>query len=338
MTSEKTLALPPFGTSFGETMTVASWEGGAWSTPSRRPVGPLSLHPGAHVLHYGSSCFEGLKAYRSVDGVVRLFRPDRHVARLRGSAERLWLPVPPAELALDMIVQAVEANLDQVPPTPGSLYIRPTLIGTAANIGAAGSPTTEALLYVLTSPVGDYFADGVAPLRIAVEQERRRTTEQFGAVKTGANYAMALGATMEARAAYDVAQVLFAPEGRVQETGASNVMLISADRVVTPPADGSVLEGVTRSSLLTLAAARGLTVEERVLTVEELVAWCEHGEVALSGTAAVLAPVGSLIVDGAEVTVGDGRAGRHTLELREALIETQVGKVEDVHGWTLPVG
>jgi len=147
-----------------------------------------------------------------------------------------------------MIVDAVEANLDQVPPTPGSLYLRPTLIGTAANIGAAGSPTTEALLYVLASPVGDYFADGVSPLRIAVEQKRRRTTEQFGAVKTGANYAMALGVTMEARAAYDVAQVLFAPDGRVQETGASNVMLISSDRVITPPADGSILEGVTRES------------------------------------------------------------------------------------------
>jgi len=236
-----------------------------------------------------------------------------------------------------MIVDAVQANLDHVPPTPGSLYIRPTLIGTSANIGAAGSPTREALLFVLTSPVGDYFAGGVTPLRIAVEQKRRRTTEQFGAVKTGANYAMALGVTMEARAAYDVAQVLFAPDGRVQETGASNVMLISADRVVTPPADGSILQGVTRESLLTLASDRGMTVEERTVTVDELLAWCEAGEVALAGTAAVLAPVGTLIVDGAEITVGDGQAGPHTLELREALIETQVGKAEDVHGWTLPL-
>jgi branched-chain amino acid aminotransferase len=269
--------------------------------------------------------------------VIRIFRPDRHVARLRASAERLWLPVPPEGLALEMIVDAVQANLDHVPPTPGSLYIRPTLIGTSANIGAAGSPTREALLFVLTSPVGDYFAGGVTPLRIAVEQKRRRTTEQFGAVKTGANYAMALGVTMEARAAYDVAQVLFAPDGRVQETGASNVMLISADRVVTPPADGSILQGVTRESLLTLASDRGMTVEERTVTVDELLAWCEAGEVALAGTAAVLAPVGTLIVDGAEITVGDGQAGPHTLELREALIETQVGKAEDVHGWTLPL-
>src|SRR5690606_12753014 len=116
-----------------------------------------------------------------------------------------------------------------------------------------------------------------------------------------------------------------------------NVMLISADRVVTPPADGSILQGVTRESLLTLASDRGMTVEERTVTVDELLAWCEAGEVALAGTAAVLAPVGTLIVDGAEITVGDGQAGPHTLELREALIETQVGKAEDVHGWTLPL-
>jgi len=338
VTAHEKPALPPFGTAFGETMTVARWENGEWSEPHRRPTGPLSLHPGAHVLHYGSACFEGLKAHRGIDDVVRIFRPQRHVDRLRASAERLWLPVPPADLVLGMIVDAVEANLDQAPPTPGSLYLRPTLIGTAANIGAAGSPTTEALLYVLASPVGDYFADGVSPLRIAVEQKRRRTTEQFGAVKTGANYAMALGVTMEARAAYDVAQVLFAPDGRVQETGASNVMLISSDRVITPPADGSILEGVTRESILILASDRGLRVEERPVTVDELVSWCEKGEVALSGTAAVLAPVGTLIVDGAEITVGDGAAGRHTLELRQALIDTQVGRAEDVHGWTLPVG
>lgn len=318
-------------------MSVARWSGGEWSEPALEPVAPLALHPGSHVLHYGSACFEGLKAHRGVDDVVRLFRPDRHAARLSASARRLCLPVPPAEMTQAMMKETVRANLDLVPHSPGSLYLRPTLIGTAPNIGAAGSPTTEALLYILSSPVGDYFAGGVSPLRIAVETERWRTTPQFGSVKTGANYAMALAATMEARQEYEVAQVLFAPRGMVQETGASNVLLLDDARVVTPPTDGSLLEGVTRDSILTMASDRGMEVEERPITVDEMVAWVERGEVALAGTAAILAPVGTLVVEGRDVTVGDGGAGPATLELREALIERQIAKVPDDHGWTVAV-
>lgn len=325
--------LPPFGTTFGEKMAVANWADGEWSQPALEPVAPLPMHPGAHVLHYGSACFEGMKAHRGVDDVVRTFRLDRHVARLRASAERLCLPVPEVGMASDMVMETVKANRALVPQPPGSLYLRPTLVGTAANIGAAGSPTTEALLFVLSSPVGDYFAGAGAPLRIAVEVKRPRTTPQFGSVKTGANYAMALGVTMEARARFDVAQVLFAPDGVVQETGASNVLLMSADRVVTPALDGSFLEGVTRDSALTLAAEGGLTVEERPVGVDELIAWCDEGEVALAGTAAVLAPVGTLVVDGEDIQVGDGKAGRVTLELRQALMDTQAARRPDVHGW-----
>lgn len=318
-------------------MAVAHWTSDGWSSVSLEPVAPLRMHPAAHALHYGSSCFEGLKAHRGIDDTVRIFRIDRHVARLRSSAERLHLPVPEAEVVADMIVETVRSNLHLVPDTPGSLYIRPTLVGTAPNIGAAGSPTTEAILYILTSPVGDYFAGGVDPLRIAVETQRPRTTPQFGSVKTGANYAMALGVTMAARARYGVAQVLFAPDGVIQETGASNVLLISDQAVVTPVLDGSFLEGVTRDSLLTLAADRGMKVDERVVTVDDLIAWCSSDEVALSGTAAVLASVGALVIDGDEVAVGDGNAGRETLELRQALIDTQIGRLPDRYGWTLPV-
>lgn len=328
--------LPPFGTVFGESMAVARWTDGAWSEAELEPVAPFPMHPASHVFHYGSACFEGLKAHRGVDGRVRVFRLDRHVARMRSSAERLCLPVPAPELLTEMVTGTVRANLDAVPETPGSLYIRPTLVGTAPNIGAAGSPTTEAMLFILTSPVGEYFAG--RPLRIAVETDRPRTTPQFGSVKTGANYAMALGVTMEAREKHDVAQVLFAPGGILQETGASNVLLLRPDRVVTPALDGSFLDGVTRSSILTLAADRGLAVEERQVTLAELVDWSRSGgEIALAGTAAVLAPVGTLIVDGEEVTVGDGEVGETTLSLRQGLLDIQVARVADTHEWTVEV-
>lgn len=317
---------------------MARWGSEGWSDPSLEPVAPLSMHPAAHVLHYGSACFEGLKAHKGVDGVVRIFRLDRHVSRLRASAERLCLPIPPAEMATEMIVDTVSKNLHVVPEAPGSLYIRPTLVGTEANIGAAGSPAAQALLFILTSPVGDYFAGGMKPLRIVVETEHPRTTPQFGSVKSGANYAMALGVTMKARRRFDANQVLFAPGGEIQETGASNVLLISEGRVVTPALNGSFLEGVTRDSLLTLARDRGYEVEERAIGVDEIVAWSTDGEIALSGTAAVLAPVGALIVGGDEVTVGDGGVGGNTLALRQSLVDAQVARTTDHHGWTLAVG
>lgn len=333
----ETSKLPAFGTAFGDTMAVARWGSDGWGEHRVEPVAPIGMHPAAHVLHYGSACFEGLKAHRGVDGTVRIFRMDRHVARLRASAGHLYLPVPPAEMVSQMIVDTVRDNLALVPDPPGSLYIRPTLVGTAANVGAAGSPTTEALLFILTSPVGDYFPGGLTPLRIAVEKEQPRTTPQFGSVKTGANYAMALGPTMQARDRYGVAQVLFAPGGFIQETGASNVLLLSEDRVVTPPIDGTFLHGVTRDSVLILAADRGMRVEERAVDCDELVHWCRDGEVALAGTAAVLAPVGTLVIDGRDVMVGDGGVGAKTVELRQALVDTQVGRAEDRHGWTFPV-
>lgn len=248
--------LPPFGTVFGESMAVARWTG-SWASPNMEAVAPLSLHPAAHVLHYGSSCFEGLKAHRGLDDRVRVFRLDRHVSRMMASAERLCLPVPDRESLTSMVIDTVEVNLGQVPEPPGSLYIRPTLIGTAPNIGAAGSPTTEAILFILTSPVGEYFAGGLNPLRIGLETRRPRTTPQFGSVKTGANYAMALGVTMEAKRTQGVAQVLFAQGGVVQETGASNVLLLDRDQVVTPKLDGSFLEGVTRDSILAVGSRHG---------------------------------------------------------------------------------
>lgn len=326
-----------FGTAFGGQMSLARWHDGEWEAPALRPLAALELHPGAHALHYGSSCFEGLKAFRGPKSEARIFRLDRHVARMRASAEQLCLPVPGADMLTEMVVDAVRANLGEIPEPPGALYVRPTLIGTDPNIGAAAAPATEALLYVITSPGGDYFGGGLHPLRLAVETERPRTVPRFGSVKTGANYAMALGVTREARAAYRADQVLFLNQGLVQETGASNLVLLDEGRLLTPTVDGTFLEGVTRDSLLTLASDLGFKVEELPLTLDDLLAWAEQGEIALSGTAAVLAPVGTLVVDGADVRVGGGAVGATTLRLRSHLVDVQTGRAPAPSGWITEV-
>jgi branched-chain amino acid aminotransferase len=329
-----------FGSVFSDRMSAARWAGGVWEAPKLEELAPISLHPGAHALHYGSACFEGLKAHRGVDGVVRVFRLERHVERLRTSAAALMLPVPPADLLEGMILDVVASALADVPEPPGSLYLRPTLIGTEANIGAAGRPTAEALLYVLASPVGDYFAGGDRPLSLAVETENPRTTPQFGMVKTGANYAMALGVTARASAASGVDQVLFAPGGVVQETGASNFLVVDGGTVITPERNSTFLNGVTLDSVLTVAADLGLEVQERTVTVDEVLTRAASAgcEAALSGTAAVLAGVGRLVHEGRDVTVGGGGVGDTTRTLRRALTDIHTGRQPDRHGWLTPVG
>lgn len=332
-------ASAPFGTVFAPTMAVATAVDSTFGASKVVPVEDLRLHPASHVLHYGSACFEGLKAHRGEDGTVRIFRAARHVERMRRSAELLHLPVPPADLLHGMLLDVVRDNITETPHPPGSLYLRPALMGTLANIGAAAAPSTQALLYVLASPVGDYFAGGVRPLSLLVETELPRSTPQFGQVKTGANYAMALGPTLAAKAEHGVDQVLFAPDGKVTETGAANLLLLDGERIVTPELDGSLLPGVTRDSILQLARDSGRTVSEQQLTIDDVVKWAEAGgEAALSGTAAVLAPVGTLVwADGRRVTFGDGDVGDTVTELRDALTSLHRGAVPDTHGWLEPV-
>jgi branched-chain amino acid aminotransferase len=324
-----------FGTVAAGRMIVAEASAGSFGGYEVRSTSDLVLHPFAHCLHYGSTCFEGLKAHRGVDGVVRIFRVDRHVARMRRTADLVQLPIPPADLLEAMIVAAVEANLDEVPDAPGALYLRPMLLGTDPNIGAAATPSMSALLVVVASPVGDYFAGGVRPLSLLVETEILRTTPQFGEAKAGANYLMALGVTRRARAEHGCDQVLFAPGGEVQETGAANFLLFDEGRVVTRALDSTFLHGVTRDSVLTLARDRGMAVEERSIAVDELLSW--QGEAALAGTAAVLSGVGTLVHRGEHRTVGDGSVGPVTLALREGLAAIQRGQAEDLHGWTRSV-
>lgn len=326
-------ARPAFGTVLAPNMVVANFLDGKWGSPEVRPVGPLQLHPAAHVLHYASSCFEGFKAYRWSDGSINIFRMDRHIERMRQSARALVLPEPdPSQLA-QMIRTAIEQNRDEVPEAPGALYLRPLLLGTTPNIGAAATPADEASLIVMASPVWDYFAGGMKPLRIFVEDVNSRTASQTGRVKTGGNYAAALGPTLDARKQYKADQVLFCPGGQVQETGAANFLLFRKGQILTRSLDATFLHGVTRDSLLTMARDDGYKVDERIFDVSEMIEWARDGEAALSGTAAVLAGVGVLIHRGTEHRLSGGEVGPATQELRRKLVSIQRGEIADRHGW-----
>src|SRR6202167_3006241 len=251
---------PTFGSLLTSHMAVASYAGGQWSKSEMKPVGPIELSPAAHVLHYASTCFEGFKAFRHADGSVHVFRMDRHIQRMRQSARQLVLPEPDAAQLADMVRAVISRCRDSVPEAPGALYLRPILFGTTANIGAAAMPASDALLLVLASPVWDYFAGGMKPLRILVDDENTRSAAQMGMVKTGGNYAAAMGPTLRARAQYQVDQVLFCPRGEVQETGAANFLLIGQKKLLTRSLDSTFLHGVTRDSLLTMARDSGYEV------------------------------------------------------------------------------
>jgi branched-chain amino acid aminotransferase len=324
---------PAFGTLLTSHMAVASWREGQWQQSEIKPVEPLAISPAAHVLHYASTCFEGFKAFRRADGSVHVFRMDRHIQRFQQSARQLVLPEPDAKQVADMVRAVITRCRDAVPEAPGALYLRPILFGTTANIGAAATPAAEALLIVLASPVWDYFSGGMKPLRILVDDQNTRSAEHMGIVKTGGNYAAALGPTLSARAKYQADQVLFCPGGQVQETGAANFFLIRDGELLTRSLDSTFLHGVTRDSLLTLGRDMGYSVSERKFDVLEMLDWAHGGEAALSGTAAVLAGVGTLIYAGTEHKVGTGEVGHLTRALRAQLVAVQQGEAPDRHGW-----
>lgn len=324
---------PSFGSVLTSQMAVAAFENGKWGAFDVRPVAPLALSPAAHVLHYASTCFEGFKAYRQPDGSVKLFRMDMHIRRMQQSARQLILPEPETEQLAAMVRAVVNQCLAEVPEAPGALYLRPLLFGTMANIGAAATASSTANLIVMASPVWDYFAGGMKPLRILVDDQNTRCAAHLGVVKTGGNYAAAMLPTRDAKAQHGADQVLFCPGGEVQETGAANFLLIREGEVLTRSLDTTFLHGVTRNSLLVLAADMGYRVSERVFSVAEMLEWTKGGEAALSGTAAVLAGVGSLIYHDKEHRVGSGEVGPLTRALRSQLVAIQQGAAPDRHGW-----
>jgi len=324
-----------FGTQFMPNMAMATYTNNTWSKPEIVSSSSIALHPGAHVLHYASTCFEGLKAFKHDDGSVYVFRMDRNITRMQQSSDLLHLPPFPADLLEHMILTSLANEIDEIPQPPSSMYIRPTHVGTEAAIGKAASPSTSSMIYVLLSQVGTYFTGGDVALRLLIEEDTMRCAAHMGMVKSGGNYASAMGPILRAKEKYQADQVLFCPQGDVQETGAANFILIDGNEVITKSLDSSFLHGVTRDSILTIARDMGMDVQERSLSVEELLERVSHPgcEAALSGTAAVLAPVGTLIHNGKEHVIGSGQPGPTTSKLRETLNEIQWGKQEDKHGW-----
>ncbi len=327
-----------FGSQFAPIVIRADFIDGSWSRPLAVASDKLELHPASHVLHYASSCFEGLKAFRRADGAVHLFRPDMHIQRLQNSARHLCLPVPDAEMVMAMLKQVVTDQMALIPEFPGALYLRPLLYASDVNIGSAGHASNNAVLLVMASPVGDYFGGQDKTLRLMIETEHARTTSDFGQVKSGGNYAAALQHIVRARRDHQCDQVLFCPAGDVQETGAANFFLLHDDTLITKHLDGSILPGVTRDSLLQVAADLGLQVAQRQLTVTELLHKAPHSEAFLSGTAAVITAVGTLISDGQMVVVGDGGVGGTTRKLRETLLAIQSGNGTDHRDWLVDCG
>ena len=302
------------------------------------PFGPIPVHPASTVLHYGAEIFEGLKAYRTVNNEIKLFRPLENIKRLNNSAERLCLPELDEEGCLDILKTLVELEKDWVPKSEGtSLYLRPFLFGNDPHLGVHA--VKEAVFAVICSPVGAYYAEGINPVKIAIESEDVRAVRGgTGYAKCGGNYAASLRAGERAeRKGYTQVLWLDGVERKyIEEVGAMNVMFKIDGKIITPALTGSVLPGITRKSSIEMLRAWGYEVEERLLSVDELFAAAEDGsleEAWGTGTAAVVSPIGHLFYNGKEYTVSNNEIGELTQKLYDNLTGLQWGKIEDKYGW-----
>jgi branched-chain amino acid aminotransferase len=333
------LAAPGFGKHFTDHMVTATWTPDAgWHDARVRAHGPITLSPAAAVLHYAQEIFEGLKAYRHDDGTVWGFRPDANAARFARSARRLALPVLPEPAFLASIEALVRTDVDWVPSGgESSLYLRPFMFASESFLGVR--PAHEVTYCVIASPAGAYFSGGVSPVSIWLSTDYTRAAPGgTGAAKCGGNYAASLAPQQEAFQ-HGCEQVCFldAAEQRwVEELGGMNLYFVHADgTLVTPELTGTILEGVTRSSILTLAGELGLRTQERRVSVDEWregVASGEIAEVFACGTAAVVTPLGRLAWEGGEVVMGT-EPGEVTMRVRQALLDIQHGRTPDTHGW-----
>ncbi len=337
------LADPGFGKNFSDHMIQSTWttEGGG-GPAELKPYGPLTLDPAAAVLHYAQEIFEGLKAYRHADGSIWSFRPEANAARLQRSARRLALP----ELATEDFMAAIEALVaadcawvpESAPGQERSYYLRPFMYASEPFLGVRPAATIEFLL--IGCPVGSYFSGGVRPVSIWLSSaDTRAARGGTGEAKCGGNYAASLAPMLEA-GEHGCDQVCFldAAENRwVEELGGMNLYFVTRDGRLITPELGTILEGVTRSSILVLAKELGLEVEERKVDIAEWregVAGGEVTEVFACGTAAVITPVGKLVWDGGEVVSRNaGAEDSVTMRLRRTLVDIQYGRATDTHGW-----
>jgi branched-chain amino acid aminotransferase len=337
------LATPGFGKSFTDHMVTVTWTSAdGWHDAQVRPYGPLQLDPSAAVLHYAQEIFEGLKAYRHADGSVWAFRPDQNAARFQRSARRLALPELPAEDFLESVRALVDVDQEWVPSPEGggetSLYLRPFLFASEAFLGVR--PAAEVTYCVIASPAGPYFSGGVKPVSIWLSTDYTRAAPGgTGAAKCGGNYAASLAAQVQA-SEHGCDQVCFldAVERRwVEELGGMNIYFVLDDgSVVTPQLTGTILEGVTRDSILDLLRDAGHEVVERRVGIDEWRSGAASGrirEVFACGTAAVVTPIGRLVSPEGELVMGDGGTGEVTAAVRSRLLDLQYGRAADPHGW-----
>ena len=331
---------PGFGRVFTDHMvTIRYSDAKGWHDAKVGPRAPLTLDPATAVLHYAQEIFEGLKAYRLADGSMALFRPEQNARRFQRSAKRLAMPELPEEMFLQACRQLVQVDKDWFPPVDGgSIYLRPFMIASEVFLGV--KPSAEYLFMVIASSAGNYFKSGAPAISIWVsEQYTRAARGGTGAAKCGGNYAASLVAQSEAiRQGCDQVVFLDAAEHRwVEELGGMNLFFLFDDgSLLTPPTDGTILEGITRDSVLTLARAQGLNVREERYAMDQWRADAESGrlvEVFACGTAAVVTPVGTVKSTQGAFTIGAGGAGQMTQIIRTKLVDIQRGAAADTHGW-----
>lgn len=332
-----------FGKIFTDHMFVMEYnpEKG-WHNPRVEPYHSISLEPSAMVFHYGQEMFEGMKAYKTEDGRVLLFRPNKNIERANNSNRRLCIPEIPEDDFLNGLTALVKVDADWIPTRPGtSLYIRPFVIATDPFLGVRPSDTY--LFIIILSPSGAYYASGLDPVKIWIEDDYVRAVRGgIGEAKTGGNYVASLKAQMKAHdEGYSQVLWLDGVERKyIEEVGAMNIFFKINGKVVTPMLNGSILPGVTRASCIDLCKHWGMDVEERRISVDELVEAAKTGaleECWGSGTAAVISPVGHLRYEDTVMQIGDGGIGPVSQKLYDTVTGIQTGKVEDTLGWTYEV-
>lgn len=328
-----------FGNYYTDHMFIMNYdEGQGWHDPRIVPYAPFEIDPASMVLHYAQEVFEGLKAYRTAEGKIQLFRPEKNMARLNVSCDRLCIPKIDEEFAIKAIKTLVKVDEDWIPTAEGtSLYIRPYVFANDVHIGV--HPAKHLIFAIILSPVGAYYPHGIEPVKIFVEQKYvRAVVGGTGFTKAGANYAISLKGQEEAeKDGYIQTLWLDGVEKKyIEEVGSMNVFFILGDEVVTPALVGSILGGITRMSIVELLRSKGYTVNERRLSIDELVQAYKDGklkEAFGTGTAAVISPIGWLKYGDLEMTVNDGKIGEVSQMLYDTLTGIQWGRIPDTMGW-----
>ncbi len=328
-----------FGKIFTDHMFMMKWSSEkGWYDGEIVPFGNIPIHPASTVLHYGAEIFEGMKAYRTVNDEIVMFRPTENIKRLNDSAERLCLPKLDEEGCLDILKTLVELEKDWVPHSDGTaLYLRPYMFGNDPHLGVHA--VHEAVFVVICSPVGAYYAEGINPVKIAIESEDVRAVRGgTGYAKCGGNYAASLRAGQRAeQSGYTQVLWLDGVERKyIEEVGAMNVMFKLDGKIVTPALTGSILPGITRKSCVELLKDWGYDVQERLFSVDELFDAAKSGKLEEAwgtGTAAVISPIGKLFYQGNEYLVSNNEIGELAQKLYDNLTGIQWGKLPDNKGW-----